>query len=199
LIYPAPGATMGDMNTSKSGGGEPGAPGNLRVPGDMIPDIRVNHAGESGAVSIYRSILRYCRAEEVRDFARRHLDSEEKHLAGFGALLGPRQKSLLVPFWKLAGRAQVALLSLFGPRAIYAAVQAVEDGVVRHFQKQLDRLEGRDDFAPLAELLREYQADERRHRDEAAEKMGPPGPGSALIRLKIRISSACAVAVTRLV
>lgn len=171
--------------------------GNLKVPAEMIPDMRVNHAGESGAVSIYRSILRYCRAPELQDFARRHLDSEEKHLAGFAALLEPRQKSRLVPFWKLAGQAQVALLSLFGPRAIYAAVRAVEDGVDRHFQKQLDRLAGRDEYAALVELLREYQGDEQRHRDEAAEKMGPPGPGPALIGLMVRTSSAFAVALTR--
>lgn len=193
MTFPEDGTKLEDMNAQTSSGE------NMQVPADMIPDIRTDHAGESGAVSIYNAMLRYCRDEEVRDFARRHLGSEEKHLAGFGNLLRPEEKSRFVFMWKLAGRASIALLSLFGPRAIYAAVEAVEDGVDRHFGKQLDRLAGRAEHGDLRALIGEFQADERRHRDEAAEKMGTPGAGLRLIKLLVRTSSAFAVAVTRLV
>ena len=169
----------------------------IKVPLGMIPDIRTNHAGETGAVTIYRSILRFCGDEGVKSFARRHLESEEKHLAGFRSLLEPGSRSRLLFAWRFSGAVTVGLMSLFGPKAVYAAVAAVEDGVDRHFQAQLDKLSGRAEYGALEEMLKSFQADERAHRDEAAALRGRESFWTKAAGRMIGAGSAFAVAVTR--
>jgi demethoxyubiquinone hydroxylase (CLK1/Coq7/Cat5 family) len=137
---------------------------------DLVPDLRSDHAGETGAVWIYHGVLAVARDPDVRAFARRHRDTERRHLAQIAAVLPwPRRSRLLLP-WRVAGFVTGALPALFGPRAVYGTVAAVETFVDRHYQDQIDRL----DAAPpspsrdtLRALLADCQSDERAHRDEA--------------------------------
>ena len=46
----------------------------------MLPALRSDHAGETGAVQIYRGILAVTRLADVRNFARHHLATEQRHL-----------------------------------------------------------------------------------------------------------------------
>ena len=73
------------------------------LPATLIADLRTDHAGESGAVMIYRGILAASRDDGVRRFATSHLATEEGHLAEIEPLLTPRQRSRLLPLWRIAG------------------------------------------------------------------------------------------------
>jgi demethoxyubiquinone hydroxylase (CLK1/Coq7/Cat5 family) len=142
---------------------------------DLIPDLRSDHAGETGAVWIYNGVLAVARDPELRAFARRHRETERQHLAKIAAVLPwPRRSRLLLP-WRLAGFAVGALPAVFGPRAVYATVAAVETFVDRHYQQQIDRLDAAPSSAQrdsLRALLAECRADERAHRDEAEAARG---------------------------
>ncbi len=70
---------------------------------ELPGDIRSDHAGEMGAVMIYRGILAVSRYPAVREFARAHLRTEQRHLAIVKAMLLPGQRSLLLPLWRVAG------------------------------------------------------------------------------------------------
>jgi 3-demethoxyubiquinol 3-hydroxylase len=96
------------------------------LPSWLVADLRTDHAGEAGAVMIYRGILATARDEAVRDFAQGHLATEAAHLAAIELLLAPRHRSRLSPLWRVAGWLTGALPAWAGPRAVYATIEAVE-------------------------------------------------------------------------
>jgi demethoxyubiquinone hydroxylase (CLK1/Coq7/Cat5 family) len=173
-------------------------PEHLRVPDDLLGEIRSDHAGETGAVWIYHGVLAFSRDAAVRDFARRHRDTEADHVAKIARLLPwPKRSRLLVP-WRTAGFLTGALPALFGPRTVYATIGAVETFVDHHYQQQIDRLAGREEHTALRELLRACQADECAHRDEALSL--ETGPRGALLRFwcaLVGAGSAVAVKIAR--
>jgi 3-demethoxyubiquinol 3-hydroxylase len=77
-----------------------------------IADLRTDHAGECGAVMIYRGILAATRDAGVRRFAQGHLATEAGHLDKIEPLLSRRQRSRLLPLWRIAGWLTGALPAL---------------------------------------------------------------------------------------
>ncbi len=140
---------------------------------ELVRDLRSDHAGESGAVTIYRGILAVSRDEGVRRFAREHMATELRHLAFFESWLPARYRSALLPLWNASGFLLGAVAALLGPRWVYVTIDAVETFVVGHYQEQLDVLSGGDhSLLQLAEVLRGFQQDEGHHRDDAADRRG---------------------------
>ena len=151
-------------------------PAALHVPAGLQGDLRTDHAGETGAVWMYRGVLAVARDPGLRVFARRHGATEQAHLDLIDACLPWPQRSRLLPAWRLAGFLTGALPALAGPRAVYATIAAVETFVDRHYQQQIDRIDaapeaGRAAAAPLRDLLLRCQTDEQHHRDEAAARV----------------------------
>jgi 3-demethoxyubiquinol 3-hydroxylase len=144
------------------------------LPAALIADLRTDHAGESGAVMIYRGILAITRDAGVRHFAQGHLATEARHLAQIEPLLAPRQRSRLLPLWRVAGWLTGALPALVGPRAVYATIEAVETFVDQHYAEQIESIDQHDPdrtYPPLQALrvlLHTCRGDEIAHRDEAA-------------------------------
>ncbi|MDP2867199.1 demethoxyubiquinone hydroxylase family protein [Methyloversatilis sp.] len=137
------------------------------VPDELIGELRSDHAGETGAVWIYRGILAVSRDPVVREFAQRHGVTEQQHLERISALLPPLRRSVLLPGWRVAGFLTGALPALFGARAVFGTIGAVETFVDHHYQQQIDRLPDDGRHTQLRALLVECQADECAHRDEA--------------------------------
>lgn len=159
-----------------------------RLPAALIADLRTDHAGESGAVMIYRGILAVTRDAGVRHFAQAHLAAESRHLAQIEPLLAPRHRSRLLPLWRVAGWLTGALPAWLGPRAVYATIEAVETFVDQHYAEQIVSIDRHDPgrTAPplqaLRALLQACRGDEIAHRDEAAALFATGGkpPGLAL-------------------
>lgn len=146
------------------------------LPNWLIAELRSDHAGEAGAVMIYRGILAISRDPAVRDFATRHQATEQGHLDLIEQVLAPRDRSVLLPIWRVAGFLTGFLPGLFGSRAVYATIDAVETFVDHHYQQQLDRLDAEGIEPALRAVLAQCQAEEIHHRDEAREAAGaPPG------------------------
>ena len=153
----------------------PAATGSHRpLPATLIADLRTDQAGEAGAVMIYRGILAISRDPGLRHFAQAHLATEAHHLAQLDALLNPRQRSRLLPLWRIAGWLTGALPALIGPRAVYATIEAVETFVDHHYAEQIASIEQLDPgqqqpaLQSLRDLLGNCRSDEIAHRDEAA-------------------------------
>lgn len=162
------------------------------LPTALIADLRTDHAGESGAVMIYRGILAITRDPGLRHFAQSHLATEARHLAQIEPLLTWRQRSLLLPLWRVAGWLTGALPVLLGPRAVYATIEAVETFVDQHYAEQIESIDERDPgrtqaaLQTLRALLHGCQSDEIAHRDEAALLFSRQGqPPSRALRLWI--------------
>lgn len=137
------------------------------LPAWLIGELRSDHAGETGAVMIYRGILAVSRDAAVRDFAARHCATEQGHLDLIEEVLPPAQRSRLLPIWRIAGWLTGALPALFGPRAVFATIDAVETFVDHHYQQQIDRLDAEQRLPDLRALLARCQEEEVHHRDEA--------------------------------
>lgn len=145
------------------------------LPADLVADLRSDHAGETGAVWIYRGILMVSRDAAVREFAQRHMRTEQEHLARMCDLLPPLRRSILLLPWCAAGWLTGALPALFGPRAVFGTIAAVETFVDQHYQAQIDLLQGRPDHRALLDTLLTCQEDECHHRDEATS-LSPGAP-----------------------
>ena len=138
-------------------------------------ELRSDHAGETGAVSIYRGIAAVAKWRgnpDLQAFARMHGQTEAEHLALVETCLPVTMRSALLGPWRLAGWLTGALPALFGAHAVYATIEAVETFVDRHYQQQIDHLERHGGPDGLLELLLKCQADEQHHRDEAAVLAG---------------------------
>ena len=143
-----------------------------RVSRDLAGDLRSDQAGETGAVWIYRGLLAVSRDAGVREFSRRHLATEQAHLDSINAVLPWPQRSLLLPLWRVAGFLTGAVPALFGPRAVYATIEAVETFVDQHYQHQIDKLQNQSEHSELLKLLLNCQQEECEHRDEAMALRG---------------------------
>jgi len=150
------------------------------LPEHVIADLRTDHAGEVGAVCIYQGVLRVSRDVQLRAFAQAHLATEKKHLSQIQAWLTPAQYSRLLPVWRLAGFMTGALPALFGPRIVYATIEAVEPFVNQHYDEQIRTLRSHPELSSLQGTLIDCQADEIAHRDEAATAQGATSPGLIL-------------------
>lgn len=138
-----------------------------RLPGRLI---KVDHAGEHGAVNIYRAQALVCRLT-VPDFVpllREFQGHEEGHRARFGAYLersGVR-RCRSYHFCGLGGYALGFLTGLFGRSAVAATTVAVESVVLRHLELQLRQLESLDPAAHAA--VAAIVDEEREHHDRAS-------------------------------
>lgn len=142
-------------------------------------ELRSDHAGETGAVFIYRglaAVAQWRGDAELMAFAQRHGQTEADHLRQIEEWLPPARRSRLLGPWRLAGWLTGALPALAGRRAVYATIAAVETFVDRHYQQQIDHLQAHGGPEGLLPLLVRCQADECHHRDEAAVLAGAPRP-----------------------
>ena len=168
------------------------------MPEAVVADLRTDHAGEVGAVEIYRGILAVARDPALRMFAERHLATERTHLERIEQWLPAADRSRLLRLWRPAGFVTGALPALFGPRAVYGTIEAVETFVDRHYSVQIERLDALPALAALRDTLAECRSDEIAHRDEAATKSG--AARGLLLRAWGRVvgaGSALAVAASR--
>lgn len=163
-----------------------------RMPGDgnahdlVARIVRVDHAGEYGAVRIYEGQLRVLGRRPEAAVIREMADKEREHLATFERMLPERRvrPTLLQPLWHVAGFALGAATALLGRRAAMACTVAVEEVIDAHYAKQLEALG--DDEPELKAICQRYRDDELEHRDTAlahgAEKAPAYGPLSTVVK-----------------
>lgn len=139
--------------------------------------LKVNHAGENGAVNIYAGQLVFARltapslVAELLEF-KAH---EERHRAVFWAELQRRHRPRCRSYW-LCGAGGFALglvTGLLGRHAIAATTVAVERVVLRHLEQQLKELDGND--AAACQAIASIVAEERQHHDQSAAHIGADG------------------------
>jgi 3-demethoxyubiquinol 3-hydroxylase len=107
----------------------------------IIRELRSDHAGETGAVFIYRGVLAVSRDSTVRIFAQDHLATEIQHLNFFEQWLPSSQHSRLIFLWKLSGFLLGALSALMDKKILFLTVAAVETFVVKHYAQQINYLQ----------------------------------------------------------
>jgi ubiquinone biosynthesis monooxygenase Coq7 len=159
--------------------------------------LRVDHAGELGAVHIYRgqrAVLGQARGHERVAGQLAEMEAHEaEHLARFDRLLTERRvrPTALAPVWRLAGFAVGAATALMGDKAAHACTEAVENVIEQHYAGQIAELEGRE--PELAAELSRFRAEELAHRDQAVEEGAREAPAYGL--LSTVIGAGCRAAI----
>ena len=162
--------------------------------------IRVDHAGEVGAVQIYRgqrAVFDHLpQKRRVAALIAEMEAGEAHHLESFNRLLAERRlrPTAMAPLWNAAGFALGAATALMGEKAAMACTSAVEEVIETHYKDQIDEL---GDAEPeLKEMITEFREDEIGHKDTAIEEGAKDAPAYPLLaaaikagcRLAIRIS-----------
>ena len=170
-----------------------------RLPGDpsreeMIARIlRVDHAGEHGAVRIYEGQLAVLGDKPAGAVIRRMAEQEQKHLQAFNRLL-PEYRvrpTALSPLWHVAGFALGAATALLGEKAAMACTVAVEEVIDEHYANQSAQL-GAEEPA-LRSVIDEFRQDEIAHRDEGLAHGAEETPGYEVLRAAIKAGSRLAI------
>jgi ubiquinone biosynthesis monooxygenase Coq7 len=171
----------------------PYLPGDPPAETDSAPMIRVDHAGEYGAVRIYEGQIAVIGRGRARDEIRRMAEQEKRHLAEFDELMRVRRvrPTVLLPIWHAAGYLLGATTALLGERAAMACTVAVEEVIDEHYRDQAERL-GESEPA-LRQTIEEFRADELRHRAAAIEHGATEAFGYDLITAVVKTGSRLAI------
>ena len=127
--------------------------------------LRSDHAGEIGAVNIYKGVLWCARDPEIVAFAQCHLETELKHLSLVETILTSEHRSLFSPLWVMAGRVLGVIGVLGGKSFLFSTIASVEEFVVDHYIQQYPFFSG-----GVKDLLVEMTEDEDAHREDAANR-----------------------------
>jgi 3-demethoxyubiquinol 3-hydroxylase len=148
-------------------------------PGETLGDrvMKVDHAGEHGAICIYRAQRWFARwrapdmVEELSGF----LAHEQRHRSLFGIELERRGRRRCRSYHMcgLGGFVLGAVTGLLGRHAIAATTVAIETVVLRHMREQVAELEASDGAA--AATLRAVIADEQQHHDLSHRRLARRG------------------------
>ncbi|MBT8471007.1 MAG: demethoxyubiquinone hydroxylase family protein [Marinicaulis sp.] len=170
-------------------------------PGPRAPRVaemlRVDHAGEYGAVAIYRGQRavfdalpgKAAIAAKIAEME----DGEAAHLEAFDKLLVERRvrPTLLSPFWNVAGFGLGAATALMGEKAAMACTAAVEDVIEKHYGEQAEDLATSE--PELAATITQFREDELEHKHTAEDEGAHDAPGYRL--LSAVIGAGCRVAI----
>src|SRR5450432_3889751 len=136
---------------------KPTAPG---AAPDIDAMIRVDHAGEYGAVRIYEGQLAVLKGRASEATIRHMAEQEQQHLKAFDTLINQRRvrPTALEPVWRIAGFALGAATALMGEKAAFACTAAVEEAIDEHYASQIEALGNKDDS--LKATVADFRADE---------------------------------------
>lgn len=158
--------------------------------------LKVDHAGENGAVNIYRAqrLVSYFRKPGLVSHLRHNQDHEEEHRKIFAKELQARsiRKCASYHFCGLGGFSLGFVTGLIGPKAVAATTYAVEHVVLDHLDQQLLYLGDADQQAYRA--VKAIYDDEKSHHDDAKTKLGDP---TILEKCLVQIVKLCTEAVIR--
>lgn len=170
-----------------------GLPGDPPAEDEVARMIRVDQAGEYGAVRIYAGQLAVLRRHPEAEAIRRMADQEQKHLVAFDALVVERRvrPTALSPLWHIGGFALGAATAFLGPKAAMACTVAVEEVIDAHYASQAARLGPGE--AALKDTIVRFRDDEIKHRDEALTRGASDAPFQPLLTSAVKTASRIAI------
>ena len=157
--------------------------------------LKVNHAGEYGAIRIYRAQIWIARRRypDVVAFLEETLGHEINHCALFLGAMPERhaRPCRIMSLWGNGGLILGFLTALLGRQSIWICTAAVEAAVHRHLEDQLLFLRNRD--SNLHALIATIQSDELMHLSHAEQRIVVTTFWSRLLRVVISTATDAAI------
>ena len=142
--------------------------------------IRVDHAGERGAIKIYEGQLlalnTIIRNDELKKKIEEMQIHEKEHCDYFESEIKKRniKPTKFLPLWDLLGVGLGFGSTLIGKKAAMLCTASVEEVIDKHYQNQINQL--KNDEKELKSKLIKFRNDELHHKDiaykEGATKEG---------------------------
>jgi 3-demethoxyubiquinol 3-hydroxylase len=188
------------MKTAKRAHRMPGDPSKAAMLDSMI---RVDHAGEYGAVRIYEGQLAVLgktssnagsRAGSHADIE--HMAEQERvHLQKFNELIRANRvrPTVLLPLWHMAGFALGAGTALLGEKAAHACTVAVEEVIDEHYAEQVAALDLEEDQTELRDTFEAFRLEELEHRETALAHGAEQAPGYEVLKAAVKTGSKLAI------
>ncbi len=136
--------------------------------------IRVDHAGERGAIKIYEGQLLALNTlindDDLKKTVNEMKKHEEEHSSFFENEIEKRdiKPTKLLPLWDLLGLGLGFGSTILGKKAAMLCTASVEEVIDEHYKSQIDELE--DDEKNLKEKIIKFREDELHHKDIAYEQ-----------------------------
>ena len=143
--------------------------------------IRVDHAGERGAIKIYEGQLLALKTFRQDEPLKRKIEEmkehENEHYDFFDKEIQKRkiEPTKLLPLWDVMGVALGFGTTMLGKKAAMLCTASVEEVIDNHYKNQIYQL--KEDEKNLKEKIIKFREDELHHKDiaydEGATKEGP--------------------------
>jgi len=180
----------------------PPMPGQGALTREIAEMIRVDHAGEFGAVQIYRGqravFDRIASKAHTAELIAEMEEGEQEHLKTFDRLIAERgvRPTLMAPIWRVAGFGLGAATALLGEKAAHACTEAVEDVIEEHYGNQSQKL-ARDGSDPeLKDLIDRFREDEIAHKETALEQGAREAPAYPVLSAVIKFGCRAAIRIS---
>ena len=144
---------------------------NITISKELIPWMRSNHAGETGAVWIYKGAKCAFWSKKINQMAREHEKCEVKHLIIMESLVEDSKRSKLLFLWKIMGFVLGFFPSLLGYKSFCVTINAVESFVKIHYEEQIVYLKKNNCHPALLQILQECSYDEISHQLDAEKEL----------------------------
>ena len=142
--------------------------------------IRVDHAGERGAIKIYEGLLLALNTiindEELKKKINEMKKHEEEHNSFFEDEIKKRNinPTKLLPLWDLLSLSLGFGSTILGKKAAMLCTASVEEVIDEHYKKQIDQIESDEKY--LKDKIIKFREDELNHKEiaykEGATKKG---------------------------
>jgi len=135
--------------------------------------IRVDHAGERGAIKIYEGQLLALNTIKKNDVLKEKIEKmkvhEIEHADFFEKEIKKRniEPTKLLPLWDLLGIGLGFGSAILGNKAAMLCTASVEEVIDKHYQNQIDQI--KDDEKYLRDKIIKFREDELHHKDIAYE------------------------------
>ena len=142
--------------------------------------IRVDHAGERGAIKIYEGqllALKTIKQDEIlKDKIEEMKEQEKEHLEYFEKEIQKRKikPTSMLPLWDLMSVTLGFGTALLGKKAAMLCTASIEEVIDEHYRNQLKKL-GNDE-KDLKKKIEKFRADEVNHKN-IAYKLGATNKG----------------------
>ena len=162
--------------------------------------IRVDHAGERGAIKIYEGQLLALQTvkqdKDLKNIIEEMKEHEKEHLQYFEKEIQDRKikPTYMLPLWDIMGVALGFGTALLGKKATMLCTASVEEVIENHYENQLNKLG--DDEIELKTKIKKFKTDETNHKNTAYNS-GATNKGIYFILDKvIKTSSKVAISIS---
>ena len=136
--------------------------------------LRVDHAGERGAIKIYEGQLlalnTFLNDEKLKETIEKMKVHEEEHSTFFDNEIKKRniEPTKLLPLWDILGVGLGFGSAILGKKAAMLCTASVEEVIDKHYQNQINQI--CNDEKDLKNKIIKFRKDELHHKNIAYEK-----------------------------